>query len=309
MSSPCSTCGKSGEFRKGHRQCKECEKSYGRERYSLRKTDFQAYREANREHYRRKNVEICRRRKAERHLEIDRLKSVPCKDCGLLYPPYVMDFDHRDPTHKKSEINYLINKTTAPWSRILNEIAKCDIVCVCCHRMRTWNPPLKPLDVRRKLIIGLKNVPCKDCGRLLHYCQMDFDHVQSFKVDLVSNMKSRDAILREASKCEVVCANCHRMRTQFQAQGAKRNDLNEIAMTWERNIRGGVQTVVTAPASRVVIPAIRPWHKFAGKMTDREVATRFSTSPVNVCTYRKKVGIPSFRSSKQKQTPMETIND
>lgn len=309
MGNPCSKCGKPGEFRKGHRQCQECEKAYGKERYSLKKTDFQAYREANREHYRRKNVEICRRRKAERHIEVDRLKSVPCKDCGLSYPPYVMDFDHREPLRKESEVSYLLNKTTAPWSRILNEIAKCDVVCVCCHRMRTWKPPLKALDVRRKLIIELKSVPCKDCGGLFHYCQMDFDHVQSFKADHVSNMKSREAIRREASKCEIVCANCHRERTQFQAQGVKRTDLSEISMTWERNIPGEVQTVIQTPASRVVTPAIRPWHKFAGKLTDREVATRFGTSPVNVCVYRKKVDIPSFRSSKQKQIHMETTND
>jgi hypothetical protein len=304
----CSKCSRPGDFRKGHRQCRECERAYGRERYSLKKADFQAYREFNRKHYRRKNVEICRRKKAERHIAVDRLKSVPCKDCGLSYPPYVMDFDHRDPTCKENEINHLLNKTTAPWARILGEIAKCDVVCVRCHRMRTWRPP-KVIDSRRELILQLKDKPCADCGRSFHYCQMDFDHVRGVKVGSVSQMKSCKAILAEVAKCEVVCANCHRERTQVQAKGALRTGISEIPMVWERNSSGEVQTSVRAPTRRVLTPAIRPWHKFAGKLTDREVATRFSTSPVNVCTYRKKVGIPSFRSSMQKQICMETTND
>jgi hypothetical protein len=64
--------------------------------------------------------------------------------------------------------------------------------------------------------------------------------------------------------------------------------------------------VVGGSTRKSLIPAIKPWHELAGKLTDREVATRFGASTANVCTYRKKVGIPSFKSSKQKQIHMET---
>jgi hypothetical protein len=213
-----------------------------------------------------------------------------------------MDFDHRDTCDKKHEINYLLNKTTAPWARILEEVAKCDVVCVCCHRMRTWKAPTKPLDVRVKLKIELKSTPCQDCGKSFHYCQMDFDHVRGTKVGVVSHMKSRRQLKSEAAKCEVVCANCHRERTQVQQSGAKRVDPSTVDMTWKVKRQGGVQTVIT-PLTRVLVtPAYRSWHKVAGKITDLEVASRFGVTRSSVCVYRKKMGIPPFKSIKQMNT-------
>ena len=32
--------------------------------------------------------------------ELRRIKDVACADCGRRFPPYVMDFDHRDPSQK-----------------------------------------------------------------------------------------------------------------------------------------------------------------------------------------------------------------
>lgn len=68
----------------------------------------------------------------------------------------------------------------------------------------------------RRLIADLKSVPCADCGAVLPPEAMDFDHVRGVKVDDVSRMtrRSREAILREAAKCDVVCATCHRIRTR-----------------------------------------------------------------------------------------------
>lgn len=61
------------------------------------------------------------------------LKNVPCMDCGLSYPPYVMDFDHRENTGKLIDVN-LIRSIPA----LLREVKKCDVVCANCHRIRTW---------------------------------------------------------------------------------------------------------------------------------------------------------------------------
>ena len=59
----------------------------------------------------------------------------PCQDCGVKYPYYVMDFDHRE--NKKFIIS------TAYLRRGINiifeEIKKCDLVCSNCHRQRTQN--------------------------------------------------------------------------------------------------------------------------------------------------------------------------
>lgn len=63
----------------------------------------------------------------------------PCADCGKLYPPYVMDFDHRDPSTKTAIISYLPRLQS--WARLKAELAKCDLVCANCHRMRTFGAP------------------------------------------------------------------------------------------------------------------------------------------------------------------------
>lgn len=44
---------------------------------------------------------------------------------------------------------------------------------------------------------------------------MDFDHVHGAKLANISDMKtgSLERLLREMRKCDVVCANCHRLRT------------------------------------------------------------------------------------------------
>ncbi len=56
---------------------------------------------------------------------------------------------------------------------------------------------------------------CVDCGYAEHAEALEFDHVGDDKVIQVSNMVawSRVRIDAEIAKCEVVCANCHRVRT------------------------------------------------------------------------------------------------
>jgi hypothetical protein len=64
------------------------------------------------------------------------LRRVPCADCGKTNPPYVMDFDHRDPSAKSfsllADATLLKNRDV-----LLAEVAKCDVVCANCHAIRT----------------------------------------------------------------------------------------------------------------------------------------------------------------------------
>ena len=48
-----------------------------------------------------------------------------------------MDFDHRSPEDKKFHISDIVfyNKQ----EEMLEEIAKCDLVCANCHRIRTFS--------------------------------------------------------------------------------------------------------------------------------------------------------------------------
>ncbi len=56
-----------------------------------------------------------------------------CLDCGYTGPPFMFDFDHRDPTQKE----FAISRTTRSWDKLLAEAKKCDLVCANCHRFRT----------------------------------------------------------------------------------------------------------------------------------------------------------------------------
>jgi len=60
---------------------------------------------------------------------------------------------------------------------------------------------------------------CKDCGYKRHHAALDFDHVRGEKRINVCNARSISAALKEIEKCEVVCANCHRIRTYVRLKG------------------------------------------------------------------------------------------
>lgn len=57
-----------------------------------------------------------------------------CMDCGESYPPFVFDFDHRNPADKEFNI---ATRTRNAWDELLAESLKCDLVCSNCHRLRT----------------------------------------------------------------------------------------------------------------------------------------------------------------------------
>lgn len=60
--------------------------------------------------------------------------------------------------------------------------------------------------------------PCTDCANFFPAVCMDFDHLPGFKkklgiAQMVQTGYSRELILEEITKCDLVCANCHRIRT------------------------------------------------------------------------------------------------
>lgn len=93
----------------------------------------------------REKFRIYERRNYDRLAKIIRdAKNVPCADCGIKYPSYVMDFDHRDPSTKIACVSKLANSNSA--KKLMLEIAKCDVVCANCHRIRTYSSKLKSLE-------------------------------------------------------------------------------------------------------------------------------------------------------------------
>ncbi len=157
----------------------------------------------------------------ERQEIIDQHKSKPCVDCQLTFHPVSMDFDHVRGS-KLKEVSRLL---TYSLERFLGEIAKCEVVCACCHRIRTRaisvsvDPKYLAFQAR---LLPVKTKPCLDCGSAFPPEAMDFDHVRDLKVRDISQMSLAPwvKVEREIAKCDLVCANCHRLRTQARKEAA-----------------------------------------------------------------------------------------
>lgn len=66
--------------------------------------------------------------------------------------------------------------------------------------------------------------PCTDCKNIFPPECMDFDHIRGKKkFSIGSGMRSRALILEEIAKCELVCANCHRIRTKKRRPTGKKS--------------------------------------------------------------------------------------
>ena len=164
-------------------------------------------------------------------------RRVPCMDCGRRYLPHQMDFDHRDPSTKSFQLTDGRAQLAAR-SRLLEEIAKCDVVCATCHAIRTYRQQADRWQQRRDLgmlidsprhrarrqrsthkrdlLLALRDRPCLDCGERPPRHVMQFDHRDpKEKAFLVSSSwcRSDSSIVREALKCDILCPNCHRDRT------------------------------------------------------------------------------------------------
>lgn len=55
---------------------------------------------------------------------------------------------------------------------------------------------------------------CVDCGYNASHHALDFDHLRDKEFSLgAAQSVSWERVVKEIEKCEVVCANCHRVRT------------------------------------------------------------------------------------------------
>jgi hypothetical protein len=66
---------------------------------------------------------------------VDEVKRQPCADCGRSFDPIAMDFDHIG----ESKTGHVSDLAWVPVSEstLRAEIAKCEVVCAVCHRLRT----------------------------------------------------------------------------------------------------------------------------------------------------------------------------
>lgn len=89
-------------------------------------------------------------------------------------------------------------------------------------RWREDGPKVKAL---REWMNDLKSKPCSDCGGTFEICCMDFDHregtTKAYNIgSMFAHHYSRELIETELEKCDLVCSNCHRIRTRNRRTGS-----------------------------------------------------------------------------------------
>lgn len=100
--------------------------------------DRERQNEYQRRYYRKNKAAFLERNRATKariRSFLQEAKDKPCTDCRERYPYYVMDFDHREGTEKRFDPSHLPNLNS--WTKMRDELAKCDLVCANCHRVRT----------------------------------------------------------------------------------------------------------------------------------------------------------------------------
>jgi hypothetical protein len=104
-------------------QCKACKKIYQDKWYEKNKATHIT------------NVTIRKKRIATKNRERlgKYLTEHPCVDCGF-EDIRALDFDHIR-GYKKREVSKLVHEGY-PWQTIADEIAKCEVRCANCHRIR-----------------------------------------------------------------------------------------------------------------------------------------------------------------------------
>lgn len=98
--------------------------------YGIKKCRCDLCRNNWNDYCRPRNNLVIQQRKTER----DEAKAAPCMDCGNTFPPECMDWDHRPGETKLFHVTQNLGTSK---EKIDAEMAKCDLVCSNCHRIRT----------------------------------------------------------------------------------------------------------------------------------------------------------------------------
>lgn len=90
------------------------------------------------------------------------------------------------------------------------------------HKQRAKLARQRRAEENERIIRRAKDVPCADCGQRFAPSQMDFDHVRGIKEFNIGDAKRKvgsERLEAEITKCDVVCAVCHRIRTPRRRRG------------------------------------------------------------------------------------------
>lgn len=84
-------------------------------------------------------VNVSKKMRHEHTSELEAIQTfkehMGCSDCMYDYPHYVLEFDHLPGFKKFGQVSHILKKYGP--DKAWEEIAKCDVVCSNCHKIRT----------------------------------------------------------------------------------------------------------------------------------------------------------------------------
>jgi len=153
-------------------------------------------------------------------------KCIKCGTCDIR----VIQFDHI--SDKTNSISHMKNI-----DEIREEAKKCQLLCSFCHHVKSATdgkykseqPTTKTGKIKLRNYNHVDNIKlrigkCNSCDRLVNkeikeeLCAYHFDHLdpkdKCANISLLcANGRSLEAISNEIEKCQLLCANCHMLRT------------------------------------------------------------------------------------------------
>lgn len=177
-----------------------------------------------------KNCELCRTKKQQNNSKEYTVKrqqdlrdhkkqlryGKSCIDCGIT-DWRILEFDHVNPEEKIKNVSACSTIET-----MTTEASKCELRCVCCHRLKTFqNGKAQGVEYAYLNEVKLNLVSCKLCSFLVephNTILFDFDHIDKTNKEkgvsyLVGSGMSRERIDQEIAKTRLLCCNCHRLHT------------------------------------------------------------------------------------------------
>jgi hypothetical protein len=135
-----------------------------------------------------------------------------CKLCGN-NNIFHFTFHHRN----KDEKEYTIGEIrSGRWSKIFNEIEKCDLVCKNCHEEIHYNENIQKESStknNKRIFLDIKGGQCEICGYDKCPSSLVFHHLEptkkEFRMAEVKYIKDIEIIINELNKCQLLCQNCH----------------------------------------------------------------------------------------------------
>ncbi len=161
-----------------------------------------------------------------------------CTHCGFEFEHLSqMALHHRNPKTKEFSISSMLkrNPNNINWTVLKEELQKCDLVCHNCHTILTFPDFVKFSNYRaivKEDIINQLGNKCEICGKSIkdfhgNLAPFHFHHLSreeklfnvSTYLDAGFGTDKYNKLLKEASKCVVLCANCHALEHAHIREG------------------------------------------------------------------------------------------